>query len=193
MSVIGRVHQALFFEDLARDLRVALRQAVRRPGFTLLIVLTLAVGVGANVAIFSVLKGLILRSLPYPEPERVVAIWETPPQGRFYQPFTPPDYFAMREQNHSLKEVGVYRFNWVNLAGEQEPVRVYGVAGTASTLRALGVQPRIGRLFTDDEEFEGSHRVVVLSDRLWKRQYGAAPEIVGSRIRLNGESFAVIG
>jgi len=193
MSVTGRQKQILFIEGLARDLRLALRQAARRPGFTLLIMLTLAVGIGANVAIFSVMKGLILRSLPYPEPERVVAIWETPPEGRYYQPFAAPDYFDMREQNHSLKEMGVFRFNWINLAGDQEPVRVYGVAGTASTLRALGVQPRIGRLFTDDEEFDGSHHVAVLSDRLWKRQYGAAPDIIGSRVQVNGESFTVVG
>jgi putative ABC transport system permease protein len=180
-------------DELAQDLRFALRQLSRRPGFTLLIVVTLAIGIGANVAIFSVLKGLILRSLPYPEPERVVAIWETPIEGRSYQPFASPDYFDMREQNNSLKEMGVYRFDWVNLAGEEEAARVYGVRCTASVLRALGVQPRLGRLFTDEEEVEGDDRVVIVSDALWRRQHGGDPEIIGKRITVNGESSAVIG
>jgi putative ABC transport system permease protein len=179
--------------DLAQDLRFALRQIGRRPGFALLVVLTLAVGIGANVAIFSVMKGLILRSLPYPEPERVVAIWETPTERRSYQPFASPDYFDMRERNSSLKEMGVYRFDWVNLAGEEEAARVYGVRCTASVLRALGLQPRLGRLFTDDEEIDGNHRVVILSDALWRRQHGAAQDIIGKRITVNGESSAVIG
>lgn len=180
-------------DELAHDLRFALRQLSRRPGFTLLVVLTLAVGIGANVAIFSVMKGLILRSLPYPEPDRVVAIWETPVERRAYQPFASPDYFDMREQNSSLKEMGVYRFDWVNLAGEEGAARVFGVRCTASVLRALGVQPSMGRLFDDDEEIDGNHRVVILSDALWRRQHGAAPDIIGKRITVNGESSAVIG
>jgi putative ABC transport system permease protein len=180
-------------DGIVQDIRYALRQVTQRPGFSLLIALTLAVGIGANVAIFSVLKGLILRTLPYPEPERVVAIWETHPEGRWYQPVAVPDYFDMREQNTSLVEMGLLGFNWVNLAGEPEPTRSYASRGTASVFRALGVQPAIGRLFSDDEELEGSHYVVILSDRLWKRRYGSAPDVVGQRITINGESYAVIG
>jgi putative ABC transport system permease protein len=180
-------------KGIAQDLRYALRQLILRPGFSLLIAITLAVGIGANVAIFSVLKGLILRSLPYPEPERVVAIWETPPGQRSYQPFTPPDYFDMREQTHTLREMGVYRFNWVNLAGDPEPTRSFAARGTASTLRALGVQPARGRFFTDDEEIEGSHHVVIVSNRLWKRRFGGVPDIVGQSMTIDGESYAIIG
>ncbi|MGD2152205.1 MAG: ABC transporter permease [Gemmatimonadales bacterium] len=180
-------------DELAHDLRFALRQLTRRPGFTLLIVVTLAIGIGANVAIFSVMKGLILRSLAYPEPDRVVAVWETPTDHRAYQPFASPDYFDMREQNSSLKELGIYRFDWVNLAGEEGAARVFGVRCTASVLRALGVQPSMGRLFSDDEEIDGNHRVVILSDALWRRQHGATPDIIGKRITVNGESSAVIG
>jgi putative ABC transport system permease protein len=180
-------------DSLGQDVRFALRQVGRRPGFTLLIVLTLSVGIGANVAVFSVMKGLILRSLPYPEPERVVAIWETPSHARFYQPFSSPDYFDMREQNNTLEEMGLFRFNWINLAGEENAARVYGVRCTASTLRALGVQPARGRLFADEEEIEGRDRVVILSDRLWRRQYGAVPDIIGRRITVDQEIFEVIG
>lgn len=182
-----------FLAGLAHDLRFALRQVARRPGFTLLIILTLAVGIGPNVAIFSVLKGLILRSLPYPEAEHVVSVWETPPEGRWYMPFQAGDYFDIREQNSSFEEIGVYNDDWVNLAGDGEAARVLGMRCTAGVLRALGMQPTLGRLFTDDEEVEGNHRVAVLSDRLWKRQFGATPDIIGKAIRANGESFTVIG
>jgi putative ABC transport system permease protein len=180
-------------KGVAQDLRFALRQFLLRPGFSALVAITLAVGIGANVAIFSIVKGLILRSLPYPEADRVVAIWETGTGQRSYQPFTPPDYFDMREQTRTLKEMGVYRFNWVNLAGDPEPTRAYAARGTASTLRALGVGPTRGRLFTDDEEIEGNHHVVILSDRLWKRRFGGVPDIVGQRMTIDGASYAIIG
>jgi predicted permease len=182
-----------FLDGLGQDLRFALRQAARRPGFTLLVVLTLAVGIGANVAIFSVMKGLILRELPYPDAEQVVAIWETTPEARWYMPFQAPDYFDMREQNSSLEEIGVYNDTWINLAGEEGAARVLGIRCTAGVLRVLGISPRVGRLFNDEEEVEGNHRVTILSDRLWKRYFGAAPDIVGSAIRVNGESYTVVG
>jgi predicted permease len=180
-------------DSLLQDIRYATRQIVLRPGFSLLVALTLSVGIGANVAIFSVMKGLILRTLPYPEPERVVAIWETHPDGRWYQPFTSPDYFDMREQNNTLEEMGVFRFNWLNLAGEGEATRNFAVRGTASTLRSLGVQPALGRLFTDEEDIAGNHTVAILSDRLWKRQFGSDPNVVGRRLMIDGESYAIVG
>ncbi|NNG15320.1 MAG: permease, partial [Gemmatimonadales bacterium] len=180
-------------DSLKQDLRFALRQVARRPGFTLLVVITLSIGIGANVAIFSVLKGLILRTLPYPEPEEVVAIWETPTGYRSYQPFAAPDYFDMREQNTTLEELGIYRFNWVNLAGEPEPTRDFAARGTASVLRALGVRPALGRWFSDEEELAGNHQVVILSHRLWKRRYGGARDVIGERIVIDGQSFAIIG
>ncbi len=182
-----------FLDGVARDLRFSLRQLARQPGFTLLVVITLAIGIGANAAIFSVLKGLILQPLPYPQPDRVVAIWETPVGERYYQPFSSPDYFDMREQNGSFEEFGLYRLDWVNLAGEGEAVRVPGVRCTASVLRALGVSPALGRLFTDDEEIEGAHRVAILGAGLWRRRFGADPEIIGAPITTNGERFTIIG
>ncbi len=177
----------------AQDLRLALRQTVRRPGFSALVAVTIAVGIGANVAIFSVLKGLILRELPYPDAERVVAVWETEKGYRFYQPFTSPDYFDMREQNTTLEEMGLFRFNWVNLGGDPEPTRNFAARVTASTLRALGVQPALGRLFSDEEELEGNHRVVILSDRLWKLRYGGAADVIGQYMMIDGQSFQITG
>jgi hypothetical protein len=120
-------------DGLSRDLRWALRQILRRPGFALLVVLTLAVGIGPNVAIFSVLKALVIQPFYYPEPDRLVQVWETDIAGRWNQPFTSPDYYDIREQSASFREFGVYTTRVFNLsAGE-----------------AVRVQERAGRLAVD--------------------------------------------
>ncbi len=180
-------------DRLIQDLRFALRQLVRHPGFSLLLILTIAVATGANVAIFSVLEGIVLRPLPYAEPDRLVAVWETPPDGRWYQPFTSPDYFDVREQSESLAELGVLTHRWFNLAGGGEPVRVRGAYCTASLLELLGVPPARGRLFTEDEEAEGHHRVLVLSHSLWQSQFGADPDVVSQQVNVNGEPWEIVG
>ena len=180
-------------DDLAIDLRYGIRQLFRRPAFTAMIVLTLAVGIGPNVAIFSVMKGLVLRSLPYPEPHRVVAIWQTETSWRGYMPLSTHAYDALRENNSTFEELGVYEPYHFNLRDEGEPIRVGGVACTASVLRALGMEPARGRLFTDDEELAGRNRVVLLSDGFWKRRYAADPNIVGKLVNINGSDFRIIG
>jgi predicted permease len=180
-------------DRLIQDLRFALRQLIRHPGFSVLLILTIAVAIGANVAIFSVLEGIVLRPLPYAEPDRLVAVWETPPDGRWYQPFTSPDYFDVREQSESLAEFGVLTHRWFNLAGGGEPVRVRGAYCTASLLELLGVPPARGRLFTEDEEAEGDHRVLVLSHGLWQSQFGADPDVVGQQVNVNGEPWEIVG
>jgi predicted permease len=182
-----------FVDTLSHDVCFALRQVAQRPGFSALVALTLAVGIGANVAIFSVLKGVVLRHLPYPEPERLVAVWETPPDERWYQPFASPDYFDVREQSDTLEEIGVLNGRWFNLAGEGAPVRVRGAGCTASLLRLLGVPPLYGRFFTDDEEVEGNHRVIVLSYGLWQRHFGDEPDVVGRKISVNGLPYEIVG
>ncbi len=182
-----------FLDDLAIDLRYGARQLIRRPAFTVMVVLTLAVGIGPNVAIFSVMKGLILRSLPYPEPHRVVAIWQTETSFRGYMPLSTHAYDELREGNGSFAELGVYVPYSFNLRDEGEPVRVDGIACTASVLRALGMQPALGRLFTDAEEVAGRNQVVILSDGFWKRRYASDPNIVGKLVNINGDGFRVIG
>jgi predicted permease len=180
-------------DTFGHDLRFALRQITRRPGFSALIVLTLAVGIGGNVAIFSVLKGVVLRELPYPEPERLVSVWETPPEQRWYQPLSGPDYLDIREQTQTLDDIGVMANRWFNLAGEGEPVRIRGNLVTASLFNVLGVAPAEGRLFTEDEEFEGNERVIILSHGLWQRQFGGEAGVVGRTINVNGEPHEIVG
>lgn len=150
-------------------------------------------GIGANVAIFSVLKGVALRPLPYHEPGRLVAVWETPPDERWYQPFSSLDYLDVREQSQTLEEIGVLDGRSYNLAGEGESERVRGGACTASLLRVLGVPPAAGRLFTEDEEVEGNHRVVILSHGLWRVRFGGAADVVGQPITVNGEPHVIVG
>jgi len=181
------------FDTCSQDLRFALRQIMRRPGFSALIVLTLAVGIGGNVAIFSVLKGVVLRELPFPEPERLVAVWETPPEERWYQPLSGPDYLDIREQTQTLEDIGVLANRWFNLSGLGEPVRIRGNRVTASLFSVLGVAPAEGRLFTEEAEFEGNERVLILSHGLWQRQFGGEDDVVGRRVNVNGEPHEIIG
>jgi predicted permease len=182
-----------FCDSLGQDLRFGLRQIVRWPGFSLLVVVALAVGIGANVAIFSVLKGVVLRPLAYQEPERLVAVWETPPEQRWHQPFSSPDYLDVREQNRTLEDIGVLRGRWFNLAGEGEPERVQGAECTASLLRVLGVPPERGRLFDEDEEVDGNDRVVILSHALWQSRFGGRDDVVGQPVTVDGEPYVVVG
>jgi predicted permease len=180
-------------ETLIQDLRFGARQILRWPGFSLLVTTTLAVGIGANVAIFSVLKGIVLRQLPYPEPERLVAVWETPPERRWYQPFSSPDYLDVREQAKSLEEIGVLEGRWFNLAGEAEPERIVGAGCTPSLLKLLGVAPARGRLFTEEEQIEGNHRVLILSHALWQDRFAGERDVVGRSITVGGEPHVVVG
>jgi putative ABC transport system permease protein len=182
-----------FLEGLVQDLRFGTRQILRGPGFSLLVMVTLAVGIGGNVAIFSVLKGIVLRQLPYQEPERLVAVWESPPERRWYQPFSSPDYLDVREQAASLEEIGVLEGRWFNLAGEGEPERIVGASCTPSLLKLLGVAPAQGRLFTEDEQIEGNHRVLILSHALWQGGFAGAPDVVGRSITVDGEPYVVVG
>ncbi len=185
--------QPALLDALLQDLRFGLRQLLRWPGFSLLVVATLAVGIGANVAIFSVLKGVVLRQLPYPDPERLVAVWERPPDKHWHQPFSSPDYLDVREQAESLEEIGVLRGRFFNLAGEAEPERVAGGACTPSLLKLLGVAPALGRLFTEDEQVEGNHRVVILSHQLWQSRFGGRADVVGRSIDVDGEPHVIVG
>ena len=179
-------------ETVVRDLRYAARILRRSPGSTAVCVLSLALGIGATTAIFSVQRALLLAPLPYPEPDRLMVVWQGPPEERSRQPLSSPDYFDYRERNRSFEELGVQTLRWVNLSGDGTPERVWASICTASFLRAVGIEPAAGRLFTDREEAE-KERVVLLSYGLWKRRFGGDPSILGRRINVNREVFTVVG
>lgn len=174
------------------DLRFAIRQLQRNPGVTAVAVLTLALGIGANTAIFSVFKALVLEPLPYPDSWRLVHVWKSDMAIRDFMPLSGPDYFDLREQNRCFEELGAYTTARHNLGGDK-PVRVEGILCTAAILRAFGVQPALGHWFTEAEETEGTRRVVVLGHRLWQERYGGDPAIIGGTIVVNGETHEVVG
>jgi putative ABC transport system permease protein len=181
-------------EALLQDLRYAARSLRKRPGFAAVTLLTLALGLGANTAIFSVLHALLLTPLPYPEPERVAFVWgksgASAEEGVSW-----PDFEELRAHNRSFEALAVVRSQSVNLTGGETPERVTGTFTTASLLsRVLGAAARSGRLFTDAEsEPPGAAPVAVLAHGLWQRRFGGDPAVLGQQIILNGTPFQVIG
>jgi putative ABC transport system permease protein len=180
-------------EDSVRDLRHGLRLLRRTPGFTVAALLTLSLGIGVNTVMFSVVNTLLLRPLPYQDPDRLVSI-QTIEAVRRQLAFTaPPDFYTYRKDNRVLEQLDAYYFRPYNLAGETAPERILAMAVTGSMFTTLGTQPFAGRGFTRADEEWGSHRVAILSHGLWQRRFGGDRGIVGQPIRLNGESFIVVG
>jgi len=173
------------------DLRFAFRMLLKSPGFTAVAILTLALGIGANTAIFSVFKAVLLEPFPYPDAGRLVHLWHTPLGQRWRSPLTAPDFLDFRDRTQSFQEMGVYCPYGFNLGGT-EPVRVRGILCSAGVLRALGVLPALGRWYTDEEERD-SLRPVVLSDEVWQQHFDGARDIVGRSVQVNGMSHRVVG
>ena len=182
-------------QTLFQDLRYGARMLMKKPGFTLIAVLTLALGIGANSAIFSVVNALLLKSLPFKEPERIVMLWNKGPAaaGGDRVPLAVADLFDLRAQNHSFAEIAAFQYNNYTVTGGDTPDWVRGANVTANFFAVLGVQPQLGRTFLPDEDKPDATRVVVLSDGYWRSRFGADPQLVGRAITLNGNSFTVVG
>jgi putative ABC transport system permease protein len=179
-------------ELIIKDLRYAFRMLWRKPGFTAVAVLTLALGIGGNTAIFSVVNAVLLRALPYPDAGRLVSVYESLPQGGTGS-VSVPNLMDWRAQSDAFTGIAAYQYGDFNLREEQQPVRAIGATVTANFFDVLGATPQAGRAFLEGEDTAGRERVVVLSDRLWRRSYGADPGIVGSDIMLGGEKYQVVG
>jgi putative ABC transport system permease protein len=180
-------------DALIADLRFAVRTLTRSPGFTLVAVLTLALGIGAANAIFSVVSAVLLRPLPYPHADRIALIWGTRGGGQ-ESAVSIPALRDWMEQNHSFAAIGVARMQSVNLTGTEEPDRLTGNFVTAATLRVLGARAALGRLFSPAETAEGTgQNVAVISWAAWKTRFGGDPAIIGRTIVLNGRPHVVIG
>jgi predicted permease len=182
-------------ENMLQDVRYGVRQLRRSPGFTAVAVLTLALGIGANTLIFSVVNAAILHPLPFREASRLVTLWATSPTVGFSGPgtLTDPDYMEWRKQNHVFSEIAAFRGQPSNLTGVGEPVRLTGAAISPSLSRVLDVNPALGRAFAPEEENAGRNRVALLSDRLWRSRFGSDPSKVGQSIKLDGAFYTVIG
>jgi putative ABC transport system permease protein len=184
-----------FIETAFQDVRYGLRKLARSPGFTAVAVVTLALGIGANTLIFSVVNAAILHPLSFREANRLVTQWATSPTIGYSGPgtLTDPDYVEWREQNRVFSEIAAFRGQPSNLTSAGEPARLRGTTISAGLLRVLEVNPALGRAFAPEEENAGHNRVVLLSDRLWRSRFGSDPSVLGKAIKLDGEFYTVIG
>jgi len=177
---------------VSQDIRYAARSMRRAPLFSAVVVLTLGLAIGATTAVFTIVNAVLLRSLPYRDPGRLVLFYEKigtmmPPAG-----FSPPDYIAFRDRVNSLESIAVYRNREYELSGVEAPERIIALRSSASLLNVLGVSPVIGRTFTQEED-EGAARVALLSSRLWTRAFGRDPKIIGRAVMLDRQPYSVIG
>ncbi len=176
------------------DLRYALRSLRRTLGFSAVAILTLALGVGANTAVFSLLNAVLLRPLPYEQPERLALVWESAPFFNLHDsPVAPANYADWRARSRSFEEMGALEDRRYRLAGEGTPEVVQGSLATASFFRALRTRPALGRIFRDEEDQPGAAKVLLISDGFWWRRFNADPNVLGRTLRLDDERHTIVG
>ncbi|MHB8412547.1 MAG: ADOP family duplicated permease [Candidatus Acidiferrales bacterium] len=183
-----------FLETLVQDIRFALRMLRKSPGFTAVAVLTLALGIGANTAIFSVVNTVLLGQLPYKDPDRLAMIWGTNAQrGVRKTPVSPGDFVEWKQENAAFQDIAASSDDEVTLTGAGPPQLLIGYDFAANYFSILGVSPELGRTFNSEEDRAGAPKVVVLSDKLWRHTFHADRQILGKSITLDGEPYSVIG
>lgn len=181
-------------ETLMRDLRYGWRTLAKSPGFTFVAVLTLALGIGANISIFSLINAVLLRPLPFKEPERLVMVWERrQSSGDSNIPVSGQEFAAWREQSSSLENIAILQGLALNLTGAGDPAKIPALNVSPEFFPVLGLQPVLGRTFLPGEDQAGDKRIVVLSAGLWKRLFASDPEIVGKAVTLSDQSYTVVG
>jgi putative ABC transport system permease protein len=194
---VREIRMGQFIETAWRDVRLGVRSLVHSPIFTVVTVLSLALGIGANTAIFSVVNGLLLRPLPYPEAEQIVDVWHTPPQQAFPGldrfSVSPANYIDWKAQSSTFEQMAVYTYTGLSLSTSNDPLPLIGAAVSSDFFSVLRTNPMQGRGFTPDEERVGSDQVVVISHGLWQRAFGANPNIMGQTLTLNSRGFTVVG
>ncbi|HTH53221.1 MAG TPA: ABC transporter permease, partial [Edaphobacter sp.] len=185
-------HGTAMIERTLDDVRYALRQLNENRTFALVMILTLALSIGANSAIFSVIHGVMFKRLPYPEPDRLMRLFLSNP---LYPKFAlnPFDFLDFRARNHSFESIAAFTRGDVQLSGAGEPVHLNGFGITSGYFHVLGVHPQLGREFDSKAEIPGNGFQIILSDRVWRTQFHADPQIVGSKVTLNSQPFTVIG
>jgi putative ABC transport system permease protein len=181
-------------ETIIKDIRYGIRGLLKRPGFTVIALITLALGIGANTAIFSVVNAVLLRPLPFQDPEQLVIVWEDATFAGFPRNTpAPANYVDWKNQNQSFSDMAASHETSFNLTGDGEPERVSAYSVTANFFPLLGVQPLLGRSFLTEEDRPGANKVAVLSYSLWQSRYGADRNILNRDILLNGEKYSVVG
>ena len=178
--------------SLLQDLRYGVRTLVKSPGFSLVAVVALALGIGANSAMFSIVNAVLLRPIPYPQPDRLLKVYSS--TANFKQSSVSyPNFLDWRQRSRSFDGMAAYRTDNFNLTGQANPERLRGEMASATLFDALGVRPLIGRTFTGAEDQRGAAPVVVLTSGLWKSRFGGSPAVLGSSITLNDKLYTVIG
>jgi putative ABC transport system permease protein len=191
---VAREPKILFMHSLVQDIRYALRTLRKQPAFTCVVVLTLALGIGVNTAIFSVVNAVLLRPLPFPHSDQLVTVsMANPKLSEDDIPLSVADFLDWRAQNQVFQDLAAYTDNWFSLTGNGEPQRLKGVWVTAGFFSTLGTTPLIGRTFAAGEDAADGEPLVILSQSTWERSFGSDPQIVGKAISLNGRSRTVVG
>jgi putative ABC transport system permease protein len=181
-------------ESLRKDLRFALRNLRKRPGFTLIVALTLTLGIGANTAIFSVAHAVLLGPLPYHEPDRLVALWaKNDKKNLTQQPVSYPNLKDWKERNQVFEQVAGARGESFSLTDRSEPERVSGLRVSVNILSLLGAKPAMGRDFLPEEEQPGHEAVALVGHTLWQQRYAGDPRLVGQTLTLDGKAYTVVG
>lgn len=178
---------------LIRDLRFGARMLRKHPGFAFVALVTLALGIGANTAIFSVVNAVLLRPLDYREPARVVTLWESVPAKGGRWRVAPANFFDWKKQNQVFEEVAAFSASTLNLTGTGEPAQLSGSRVSEGYFGVLGVEPAVGRAFLPEEFEPGKGQVVILGQGLWRNRFGSDPNVVGKSIRLDGNAYTVVG
>jgi len=178
---------------LLQDIRFGLRVLWKSKGFTAVAVVTLALGIGANTAIFSVVDAVLLRPLSYREPDRMVALWENVPAKGGKWRVAPANFLDWKEQNQVFEEVSAFSASGFNLTGGGEPEQLRGARVSGGYFGVLGVYPALGRAFSPEEHEPGKGQVVILGHGLWERRFGSDPNVVGQTITLDGDAYHVVG
>ena len=190
------MNSIMWIENLVRDLRFAIRQIFRNPGFAVVAIFTLALGIGANAAIFSLVNAIILRPLPYPTPNELVGLgqWRNQ-QGEGYVQtgVSAPNITDIAKEKRIFQQVGYYRFAGFNITGSNHPESIDGIKTSLDLLPMFGVQPLMGRLFTSGEMLPGHDQVAVIGHNLWQTRYGADPAILGKTIDLDQRRYTIVG
>lgn len=190
-----RVRRREWWSEIAQDVRYGWRKLWAQPGFAVVAILTLALGIGANTAIFSVVHAVLLRPLPYPASDRLVQIWEVSSDGDDHNVVSSGNYLDWRERVTSFEELGAYGWTFgVGLIGDDgEPVHVVGTTMTPSVFRMLGIEALHGRTFTPEEGEPGGGSVLLLSHGLWQQRFGADPDVAGRTLTLDENPYTIVG
>jgi putative ABC transport system permease protein len=179
---------------MLKDLQFAIRSLHKRPAFAAIAVITLALGIGANTAIFSVVNAVLLRPLPYKEPDRLLVVWERRANsGRANLPLSAHEFAAFKERTSSFEALALVQPTGLNLTGRGDPLIVDAAAVSTDYFAVIGVPPLLGRTFSPGEDADGGAKVAVLGEKLWKQRFGSDPRILNQTIRLNDQSYTVVG